>query len=1666
MTKSVSDSVSSRSSNGSSSSSAGASGGSAGFHIDDLRRRLLDLKNSNRLLNLVHSDRSKTQIRVIDEVPDFLFRRLQEGASLTFRAVEEARPREGEVPSGKADVVVAAEEQGLHPTFELPEADADSAPISRHVDEFIQTLHFPQAMERKLNGIRDATRTALQEMGVNTLYAAFGFLEWFESDVSEKAMLAPLFLLPLEIERKLVRGTYEFGITSLGEDPEINLTLSERMNADFGFRLPEFGEDETPSSYFARVRALIEQRRRWCVRRFITVGNFAFARLVMYRDLDQSNWVKQPLAQHSVVRSLLTGSGTSDAGLADTYDVDSPAIAKRVPALVADADSSQISALVDVVDGKNLALKGPPGTGKSQTITNMIASALGRGKSVLFVAEKMAALEVVKKRLDGAGLGHFCLELHSTKAKKTDVLESLKRRIELYPESAEETALDASAAELRSLRDRLNQYCHRLNSKFGALGLTVQELLWREQQARCHTAGVSDSLTALAFPAAASITRARAEDCREKLLKLEARYADVCRDAPDLRLHPWRFVTGPVDALERPRVVAAVRHWHQRLSKIGEELPAAVAHVDSIRIDGLPELASSLSRLPAPDQLDADLLLRVRDSDSRRRALAYLKTTEEVADRQGQAQALCHDVAAAAAATAPLAELVELLNANPATVARLEELSALAASYRAAAAQYQKASALAERLYHVFGAAGIRADVRHLAKLVRAIELLGQTDRDVLLQRTEALAQEKHVKYLRKAAKRAGELRSARGALTQELELTGREEFTELRGHSQVLKQAGAFSFLSGRYRAAKRAYRALSPFGKASVPRMAQLLEEAADHLEQCRGFESDPRLGEICGEQFQGLLTPFDELLKIADWATEVTSALSGTEPGVRALREGVLWGDLSTLDALMGAVSDSSYGALTAVCSAAGEEADGTLAESARAFAEQAARAERACELIPQVGLRPDLPGRAAADLLQTLRELGSLEARVAADVAGRKLVGPLVSPLQAALSHAYATIEVAERVQDSALPSTVADYVFDRSARDRLRELVRIGRTMTTLAAEEAVARRAAQDSGFDAAGVLREAPEVAAVAQRVGLALRMESLLPTWAEYVEARAEVIAAELGPLLDACERENMPLSGLERAYDRVLYRSLCQELFHMHPELRRWTGVDQDQARQRFARVDSEVTALQRKSLAAQLARLRVPPGNGTGPKKEWTDLALLRHEISKKKKHLPIRTLMARAGDAIRTMKPCFMMSPLSVAQFLPPDEVAFDLVVVDEASQMRPEDALGAFGRSAQCVVVGDPMQLPPTNFFSRTEVSDDEEDDESREDDSIDSQSVLDLALVSFAPARDLRWHYRSRHESLIAFSNREFYDERLLVFPSPVPEQQELGVRLQSVAGEYKASTNLTEAEAIVEAVCRFASERGRKSLGVVAMNQKQKELIEGLIDARALREPCLEEYRAAWQNTLEPFLVKNLENVQGDERDVIFISMTYGRAPGSGAVYQRFGPINSQDGHRRLNVLFTRAKEQVVVFSSMNANDVRVDEGSKAGVRALQRYLSYAATGHMPPAGGTGRSADSVFEELVGARLREAGYEVEPQVGVQGFFIDLGIRHPRFPHGYLCGIECDGATYHSSKSARDRDRIRQEILEGLGWKLFRVWSTDWFSNPTEEMRKLLAGIEALTRG
>lgn len=469
----------------------------------------------------------------------------------------------------------------------------------------------------------------------------------------------------------------------------------------------------------------------------------------------------------------------------------------------------------------------------------------------------------------------------------------------------------------------------------------------------------------------------------------------------------------------------------------------------------------------------------------------------------------------------------------------------------------------------------------------------------------------------------------------------------------------------------------------------------------------------------------------------------------------------------------------------------------------------------------------------------------------------------------------------------------------------------------------------------------------------------------------------------------------------------------------------------------------------------------------------EMGVIRTQIQRKRR-IALRKLFSQAGHAVQELKPVIMMSPLSVASFVPPKTLTFDLIIFDEASQVKPVDALGAVLRGKQLVVVGDSKQMPPTTFFESQIIGDEEDLD--LDDDDVKSikknaatdsmESILSLMVAQNAPERMLQWHYRSQYSSLIAVSNFEFYDSRLKLFPHAHENIKENGLIFRHIKnGTYDRGgtrSNEVEAKAVAEAILNHAKNNSNETLGVVAFSIAQKEAIEDQVELLAKKHPELVTFFDMHDN--KKMFIKNLETIQGDERDVIFISIGYARTP-EGFLMMSFGPLNRDGGERRMNVLISRAKKRCEVFSSITSDEIDIEKSKVRGVIVLKSFLRYAKDRVLDTTSDLGKEESkgygSDFEEEVARVIRHNGYDVDIQVGSAGFSIDLAVKNPKLPGSYLLAIECDGATYHSSRSARERDRLRQDVLEARGWDFHRVWSTAWLRDRANETQKILDAIK-----
>jgi hypothetical protein len=566
----------------------------------------------------------------------------------------------------------------------------------------------------------------------------------------------------------------------------------------------------------------------------------------------------------------------------------------------------------------------------------------------------------------------------------------------------------------------------------------------------------------------------------------------------------------------------------------------------------------------------------------------------------------------------------------------------------------------------------------------------------------------------------------------------------------------------------------------------------------------------------------------------------------------------------------------------------------------------------------------------------------------------------------------------------------------------------------------------------------------------------------WKNWIEHFAELqLAIDWNQLSAQLEKEGLSFLSqaaiswdeakdlLKVSLQKTWYEYLIGLAFRHSPEISKFERASHEEVIAKFRKLD-QVNLYYNRARVALKHWEGLPKGNAGG------QVNTLKTEFNKKARHMPIRKLVEEAGKAMQAIKPVWMMSPMSIANYLPPGAIDFDLVIFDEASQVRPVDAIGAIARGKQLVVVGDTRQLPPTSFFDKLNT-----DIEEEENVTADMQSILGMCDGQGAPTRMLKWHYRSQHESLITLSNHEFYEDKLVIFPSP-GSRQNLGLRFhhlpEAIYDRGKTRTNPIEAQAVARAVINHAGKYPHQSLGVVAFSTAQAQAIQAALEIERKASPTTESYFTGRPD--EPFFIKNLENVQGDERDVILISIGYGRTE-DGKVPMNFGPLNNEGGERRLNVLITRAKMRCEVFTNITSEDIKAGESARFGIRALKSFLYFAQYARFDKPEAVIPDEVRPFEDEVAAQLTKAGHIVRHKVGSQGFYLDLAVVDPENPGRYILGLCCDGKAYDSAASATDRDRLRTQVLELFGWNLYLIWSADWYRNPNRELTRLLTAID-----
>ncbi|GAA1730450.1 DUF4011 domain-containing protein [Brachybacterium phenoliresistens] len=1584
-----------------------------GAALDGWRKKLIDLTKSNRLISL----KPARNLELAAPEPETLLAGIRSGTSYLARGTD---------------------------------TDPDELPAHRQT----VLVHRTHAETKKaLTQLRRTAAEHFLERGLSVLHLAFGQLHWTTLDGDP--ILSPLLLVPVSLTSSGARAPLEL---EMGEDeavlnPALKLMLEER-GVDVS-ALPD-AEEASIDEIIGRFREALQATQglgTWQITSTVYLGLFDFKKEAMYRDLLDN---EERIAAHPIVRALAT---TDPAQQTPQFHfdpvpldaIDDAAPPEEVP-LVLSADSSQRVAIAAARAGRSFVMDGPPGTGKSQTIANMIAALMHDGKSVLFVSEKIAALDVVRNRLAQHHLDSFVLEIHSSKTGRKAVSDELARTLSnrVVPRTEID---DVSRSGLVEHRKKLNAYAAATNEVREPLHRTLHDVLGR--------------LSLLAevpqAPDPERGTRSLSQHDLARILEAARQLSRNWRPVSDADSFVWKGVTTtrPLD-----REIEECLRSLARLERATEQHRTVLEALELTSIPGIGRFLDTAAIVTEIE--DRSILARwlsTEDAweltDARARLeeeLEAVRTADAAVTRiAGVAWNQFPDPATAPVPPVPMSPEQLPVATDPHTP---EDLLAAARSMS------EKADALELRL------GGLQELVRSWD--LPPLTLFSQTE----LVRRVVEIKDRNLRPDRRWFTPQGYQEARQATMDLERQISHVHQvagsasrffrpdalhapLTELQRRFETL-HTGLFRQLSSAYQADKKVVE--------SLLQNATRVKDGIDHLGEAIAWSQALQQMEQLERARAGILgihwrrheTDYRVLYAALDEVQELQALFQGNvPPGVveyivgeqsnEAARRLVGSAHVAFAQWQHDAATGGPLVGRPELASRPIPDSISWLRANARVMTAAAHRAQWVDRVTGRSGSCAE-----AEEIITTVSGAYTAHGELATTLeAAATTFGNYVRGIEVSEKELDAALEGASKIRDllgGPLRAEAAElFVSGSESQELSAALDEWKRTSSTLDRHFDDERRTELD------GLLGTIPSARSFLE----SLRSDELgMQEWMDFSKNRQILHEAGLARAFAFGTERSRSAEEFPQIIERSVLAAWVEDILENDERLSPLAAADKQRLVEEYRELDQRLVGLT-ASRIIKAANARRPVDNGIG------EPGLIRQQGNRKRKHLAVRDLIAGARHAVLGLKPVFMMSPLSVSQYLPAD-ITFDVVIFDEASQVTPEDAINCIYRGRSVILAGDEKQLPPTAFFARSVETNPDDDGEFA--DLEDFESVLELASGSGAFRNlGLNWHYRSRHESLITYSNQAFYDNRLITFPSAQAYGDGIGVRFHHVSdGVYErggSAANPVEAEAVARRIIDHYSTAPDGTLGVVTFSVAQRDAILSAVRALLEQRPDL-EHLIEGGDRLGGFFVRSLESVQGDERDIILLSVGYG-PDATGKISANFGPLNRKGGERRLNVAVTRARRAVELFASMTADRIPVSQSE--GVARLRQYLDFAARGYEAltlPEGPTGQDPEAPFESSVIERIRLWGYEVETQVGAAGYRIDIGLLDPSRPGRYALGIECDGFHYHSARAARDRDQLRERVLTGLGWRMHRVWGTAWYRHRASEEARLKAAIDAALSG
>ena len=1605
--------------------------------IDIWKKLLLDFGKRNRLINFLEGKRSNVKI-----------------TAPTFSKLWE--------------LVVVNEKELVFPYAKKVQVDDDGEEVYETVIRGdVETSKPIGELQKTLKVLRYRANTSIEEQGINTLFLTFGMLKWKEQDDSDQTFASPIILVPVKLLIESITSPYR--LTLHDDEIVVNPTLSHKLDNDFGITVPTFdAANDSPVEYLEKLYHKVKNKD-WSVENSTHLTNLSFLKINMYKDLERN---EDKLNENPIIATLV-GEQESIQVPTDINDFDHDKLIRPIDSFqVVDADSSQQDAVLLSKKGASFVLQGPPGTGKSQTITNIIAEAIADGKKVLFVSEKMAALQVVYDRLTKVGLADFCFTLHSHKAKKKDILRDLANSINIDRTRVREEAL-AQLDILEKKRNSLNEYQEELHTPTSALNISIFTANGRIAKLKNAPDVIFSELNV------DSVTNAT---LNERIYLLNELSKTIGKRSEDYSENVWRgsTVKSLTNALRHDidsNVAVAVpqltdlAYKHTSIcSLLGIDIAPTLTGNGILK--DILLLASKSPIIPVEWVVNHDVSQLIDNASK------YQKMVEKIINTTKDLQNKYSDGVFELDAEKLKMQLCSRMQQLKAQIKNedsdyislniVELNNKITSSTEAISSLFDEASKVASKL-----GVPVPNTLSQIVLLIKSTNALT----DILnVLPTEKWFESDELNRIKSELESIKSLHdSALDVKTQILSRFDKEVF-ELDFYPMLQKFRGEyqsiFRFLKSGYRHdIKQLSSYLTQGGKLSYTDALSVLNQLKTLSDKQEVIDANSSLysGDY-GKYYAGVNTQWENLSNGLEVFEQAIGHLSTVTPQLinlivkkqlpvvdierfnkhaQSCEVVSLFNELTTL--LKTNFNQDSQWKEIKVCL---DDLCYIASDFISACQVLQSIRKSYCgyeTLISDLNLLLSLKV-SSEDLAKQKDAICNLYKNYynGIDTDWDKLIGALkyAGELRDVVSLYNLPYQFVESVCTNLDVISYCKNEYDDLCKQQ-ESLLRNIRWFTSLFEND---KDFYQCTMFD-------------LADRMSLCKDKKHLLEEWVDYCSNKENCKKAGIEEYVRNVEELGIEADYIVDSYLKRFYRLWLDAVLPKFPAVQGFRGRIQSQTISEFCELDKGQFKIA-QARVRERALSRIPDFNSISGARD--EIGVLKREINKQRRLMPLRKLFMAIPNLITSLRPCFMMSPLSVSVFLEAKSYHFDLVIFDEASQVHIEDAIGAIMRGKQVIIVGDTQQLPPTSFFS-TSLNDDEYDVDS-DDTSTDYEigayeSILEEASTVL-PERSLRWHYRSRHEHLIAFSNIKIYNSQLITFPSSTETAPDCGVEYIHVRdGVYDRSgkrNNVIEARRVADLVFEHFMKYPKRSLGVVTFSEAQQNAVDAAIRQKRLQNPKFDKFFI--EDAEEPFFIKNLENVQGDERDTIIFSIGYAK-DNKGIMYMNFGPLSREGGYRRLNVAITRAKHNVKLVGSIVPTDIDLDKVSSEGVKMLRSYIEFAQQGIVALDKELkytyDLTFDSPFEEAVYDFLQSKGYNVVTQVGCSGFRIDMAIKHPKHNGEFAIGIECDGATYHNSRTARERDRLRQTVLEDMGWTIYRIWSTDWIKDQKTEEEKLVKAIE-----